>query len=103
MAKHEEELAAKRNLDNSKYKNKPFIIVGPSGVGKSTLIKAFEAVHPGKLGFSVSYTTRKPREGEKHGVNYFFIEKEEFKSMIDKDEFIEWCEVHGNYYGTAKK
>ena len=71
-------------------KYKPIIIVGPSGVGKSTLIKELTNKYPDSFGFSVSYTTRQPREGEKHGVNYFYITKEEFQAMIDKDDFIEW-------------
>lgn len=105
VKKNDEELTKKRNFDTSAVNmhNRPFIIVGPSGVGKSTLIKAFEEKHPNKLGFSVSYTTRNPRKGEEHGVNYFFVTKDEFKTMIANDEFIEHCEVHGNYYGTSKK
>ena len=81
---------------------KPLIIVGPSGVGKSTLIKSLTDKHPEKFGFSVSYTTRASREGEIHGKNYFFISKEEFENMIKNDDFIEWCQVHQNMYGTAK-
>ena len=66
---------------SDEYTSKPFrpmIIVGPSGVGKSTLIKALTDKYPDSFGFSVSHTTRAPREGEKHGVNYFYIPKEEF-------------------------
>ena len=80
----------------------PLIIVGPSGVGKSTLISKLTELHKDSFGFSVSYTTRKMREGEKHGVNYFYISVEEFKGMIEKDQFVEWFEVHGNFYGTSK-
>ncbi len=76
--------------------------MGPSGVGKSTLIKSLTDKYPDKFGFSVSYTTRAPREGEVHGKNYFFISKEEFENMIRNDDFIEWCQVHQNMYGTAK-
>ena len=61
---------------NSLYK--PIIIVGPSGVGKSTLINALTEKYPDKFGFSVSYTTRSPRPGEVHGKSYFFVSKEEF-------------------------
>ena len=71
-------------------------------MGKSTLIKSLTEKHPNKFGFSVSYTTRAPRAGEVHGKSYFFVTKEEFKSMIEKDDFIEWCNVHTNMYGTAK-
>ena len=61
---------------NKRYR--PMIIVGPSGVGKSTLINALTAKYPSSFGFSVSYTTRAPRPGEVHGVNYFYITKDEF-------------------------
>ena len=81
---------------------KPIIIVGPSGVGKSTLIKALTDKYPSSFGFSVSFTTRQPRAGEEHGKNYFFVEKPEFEKMIEADDFIEWCQVHSNMYGTAK-
>ena len=83
-------------------KYKPIVIVGPSGVGKSTLIKELTDKYPNSFGFSVSFTTRKAREGEKHGINYFYITVEEFKGMIEKDAFIEWFQVHDNMYGTAK-
>ena len=81
---------------------KPIIIVGPSGVGKSTLIKVLTDKYPNSFGFSISYTTRQPRAGEQHGVNYYYVEKSEFEEMIAKDDFIEWCQVHANMYGTAK-
>jgi guanylate kinase len=87
-------------LASSKFK--PIIIVGPSGVGKSTLINYLTSKHPDKFGFSVSFTTRGIREGEQHGVNYNYVSKEEFQGMIDQDDFIEWCQVHSNMYGTAK-
>ena len=79
----------------------PLIVVGPSGAGKGTLIGALNAKHPGKFGFSVSCTTRKPREGEENGVHYHFLEMEDFKAKIAAGEFVEYCEVHGNMYGTA--
>lgn len=78
-------------------------MVGPSGAGKGTLFDLMTSQYPDKFGFSVSYTTRAPREGEVHGKNYYFVTKEEFKKMIEEDGFIEWCEVHTNFYGTAKK
>ena len=81
---------------------RPLIVVGPSGVGKSTLINALTEKYPGKFGFSVSHTTRDPRPGEEHGVNYFYTNKEDFETMIEKDDFVEWCKVHKNMYGTAK-
>ena len=71
-------------------------------MGKSTLIKVLTDKYPNSFGFSVSFTTRAPREGEEHGKNYFFVKKEEFQDMITADDFIEWCQVHSNMYGTAK-
>ena len=82
---------------------RPLVVVGPSGVGKGTLIAELNKKHPDRFGFSVSYATRKPREGEVHGQHYFFVSVDEFKTMIEQDDFIEYCEVHGNYYGTAKQ
>ena len=79
-----------------------FVISAPSGAGKTTLINKllkFES----RLMFSVSTTTRKSREDETDGINYHFISKEKFCKMIDNDEFLEWAEVHNNYYGTTKK
>ena len=79
-----------------------FVISAPSGAGKTTLINKllnFES----RLMFSVSTTTRKIRDYEVDGVNYHFISKDDFCKMIDNDEFFEWAEVYGNYYGTTKK
>lgn len=83
-------------------KGKLIVIVAPSGTGKSTLIKKLKLQYP-EITESVSYTTRKQRPGEVHGVSYFFIEKDEFLDKRDKSEFLEWAEVHGNFYGTSKK
>ena len=82
-------------------KNKLFVMSAASGAGKTTLkdlvIKDFPDIK-----YSISATTRKPREGEIDGVHYFFKTKEEFEQMIKDDGLIEWNEVHGNYYGTPK-
>lgn len=80
---------------------KLFVISGSSGVGKGTVIKKFLEKHP-EFKLSVSCTTRKPREGEEHGINYFFLSKDEFKSCIEQKEFLEWAEFSGNMYGTQK-
>ncbi len=80
---------------------KIIIIVAPSGSGKSTLIKMLKVDFPNLLE-SVSYTTRPKREGEVDGVHYFFIDKETFLEMKEKGDFIEWAEVHKNFYGTSK-
>jgi guanylate kinase len=76
-----------------------FIISAPSGSGKSTLVsRLMNEVE--RLTFSVSYTTRKPRGNEAEGTAYHFIERAEFEDRIAKDEFLEYAEVFGNYYGT---
>jgi guanylate kinase len=83
-------------------RGKTFIISGPSGVGKSTVLGALFARND-RLYFSVSATTRAPREGEVDGKDYHFITADEFRSMIDKDEFLEYAEYVGNFYGTPKR
>jgi len=80
---------------------KLFVISGSSGVGKGTLLKLFMEKH-NDFKLSVSCTTRKPREGEEHGKNYFFITKDEFQNLINNNEFLEWAEFSGNMYGTQK-
>ncbi len=79
-----------------------FVISAPSGAGKTTLITRLLRTDD-RFMFSISTTTRMMRHGEVNGVNYYFITEEEFKKMIDNDEFFEWAEVYGNYYGTTKK
>ena len=76
------------------------VVSGPSGVGKGTVLKY--VLERDDFVYSVSATTRNPREGEVDGVNYFFIEKDKFESMIDGGEFIEYACYNGNYYGTPK-
>lgn len=76
-----------------------FVISGPSGVGKTSIIRSvLERVD--RVVFSISCTTRKQRPGEVHGVDYFFVSHEEFQKMIEENKFIEWARVHDNYYGT---
>ncbi|RXJ75754.1 guanylate kinase [Arcobacter sp. F155] len=78
------------------------ILSGPSGCGKSTLLKkVYEEIED--YYFSISTTTRDPREGERNGVDYLFVKKEEFEEDIKNGQFLEWAEVHGNYYGTSLK
>ncbi|WP_027726104.1 guanylate kinase [Tuberibacillus calidus] len=83
------------------YKEKGllFILSGPSGVGKGTVCKALKK-RKTNLAFSVSATTRKPREGEREGVEYFFKTREQFEQMIKDNLLLEWAEYVGNYYGT---
>lgn len=81
---------------------RPVVFCGPSGVGKGTIIELLTKKFPkDQFGFSVSHTTRKPREGEENGVHYNFTTVEEIKKEIDDGKFIEYAEVHGNYYGTS--
>ncbi len=78
------------------------IISSPSGGGKGTLIKEILKIVP-EIGYSVSFTTRNMREGEQNGRDYFFVSKEEFLNFISEGEFLEFAEVHGNFYGTSIK
>ncbi len=84
-----------------KRKKSVFVITGPSGVGKSAIIKGLFENNIG-ISFSVSATTRKPRENEVDGVNYHFLSKEDFLAKVDNNEFVEYTEVFGNYYGTLE-
>ncbi|WP_150268557.1 guanylate kinase [Paenibacillus tepidiphilus] len=77
------------------------ILSGPSGVGKGTVCTALRPRMP-ELVYSVSATTRNPREGEQDGVNYFFKSKEQFAAMIEADQLLEYAEYVGNYYGTPR-
>lgn len=79
-----------------------FVISAPSGAGKTTLIKKLRASVRG-LTFSVSYTTRPPRAGEKDGREYFFVSPQEFKRRKAEGEFVEWARVHSHDYGTSWK
>ncbi len=85
-----------------KRKGSLFIVSAPSGAGKTTLCKEVVLSLPG-LKESVSYTTRPPRRGEVNGRDYIFITRDEFRAMVERGEFVEWAEVHGELYGTSKK
>ena len=82
-------------------RGKLFVISGASGVGKSTILSKVMACRP-DIQFSVSATTRPPREGEVEGVSYYFVSKEQFQDMIQKDAFLEYDAHMENYYGTPK-
>jgi len=90
-----------KEQENRQGKGLVFIISAPSGTGKTTLVRKVMEALPG-LCFSVSYTTRSPRTGEKDGVDYHFVSQAVFQEMIEKDQFLEWAEVLGHYYGTAR-
>lgn len=78
------------------------VLSGPSGAGKSTIINA-ASDEIGEYYFSISTTTREPRVGEENGVDYFFVSKESFEEDIKAGNFLEYAQVHGNYYGTSLK
>jgi guanylate kinase len=78
-----------------------FILSAPSGAGKSSLINAL-LQHHSDMQASVSHTTRQPRPGEQDGVHYHFIGVAQFQALIAENEFLEWAEVFGNYYGTSR-
>ena len=78
------------------------VVSSPSGGGKGTLIERILKRVP-DLAYSVSYTTRAPRAGEQDGGDYHFVSVEEFARMRERDEFLEWAEVHGNLYGTSRR
>ncbi len=82
-------------------RGKLYVVSAPSGAGKTTLIK--EVLSRFKtLSYSVSHTTRAPRKKEQQDIDYYFITQEEFQEKIDQNYWLEWAEVHGNYYGTSK-
>ncbi|MCI5720990.1 MAG: guanylate kinase [Firmicutes bacterium] len=87
-------------MGTAEKKGKLFIISGPSGTGKGTICKAL--LERNDIEISISMTTRAPREGEIHGVSYYFATREEFEKTIAEGGFLEYADVFGNYYGTPK-
>jgi len=85
----------------SSNSNHLLIVSGPSGVGKGTIISALLERNP-TLSVAISATTRRPRTGETSGTHYYFMNHAEFRKLANNGEFLEWCEVHGNLYGTLK-
>ena len=79
-----------------------FVLSGPSGVGKSSLREGVRRRFP-ELVYSISYTTRAPRQGETEGEDYHFVSTETFLAMKESGAFVEWAQVHGNYYGTSRE
>ncbi|MDY6970932.1 MAG: guanylate kinase [Thermodesulfobacteriota bacterium] len=78
----------------------PVVISAPSGAGKSTIINALKKRDKG-LAYCVSHTSRKPRNTEKDGIDYHFVDRYVFERMIEEDSFVEWAEVYNDYYGTS--
>ena len=78
------------------------VMSGPSGAGKTSLGRALVEQAEG-IRFSVSHTTRQPRQGERHGVEYFFVSEREFREMVAGNRFLEHARVHGHYYGTSRE
>jgi guanylate kinase len=80
---------------------RPIVVSGPSGAGKSTLLKRLFAEYPDRFGFSVSHTTRQPRDGEKDGREYNFTNKDAFLKLVGEGGFIEHAQFGSNLYGTS--
>jgi len=89
-------------MEYMKVKGSILVVSGPSGSGKTSLARAVCEELGERAYFSISTTTRPMREGEKDGVDYFFVSKDEFLEDVEKGYFLEWAEVHGNFYGTSK-
>lgn len=81
----------------------PVVITGPSGCGKSTLLATLFSRHPQLFAFSVSHTTRRPRQTEQAGRDYHFVERGQFEAMRGQGDFVEWAEFGGNLYGTSRR
>ncbi len=80
----------------------PFVVSGPSGVGKSSLLRRVLERDP-RLRFSISHTTRTPRPGEQDGTDYCFVDEKRFRELVDQETFLEWAEYQGNLYGTSRQ
>lgn len=88
--------------DSKKGPGLLIVVSAPSGAGKTSVCRRVMELFP-EIHFSVSVTTRPPREGEREGRDYHFVSVEQFRGMIDRGEFVEWVENYGNFYGTSKK
>jgi guanylate kinase len=102
MSSKLKELPSHSRLGATSSRGILFVVSSPSGGGKGTLIRRVLDVVP-NLSYSVSYTTRAPRNGEVNGREYFFVNRQKFEEMIKADEFLEWACVHGNLYGTSRR
>lgn len=88
-----------RDLSLAKPSSRLLVLTGPSGVGKGTILQALLVRYP-QVWLSVSATTRPPRPGERHGKNYFFLDRQTFMNQVARGEFLEWAEFAGHAYGT---
>ncbi|KAE8221753.1 hypothetical protein CF319_g4939 [Tilletia indica] len=88
---------------SSSSESRPIVLCGPSGVGKSTLLKRLFEHYPEEYGFSVSHTTRAPRPGEVRGESYHYVSREDFEKLIEQGAFLEHAQFGGNRYGTTAK
>ena len=95
-------MSVARKTKSRKIPGSVIVISAPSGSGKSTLVRRLMASVPDLI-FSVSYTTRPRRAGERKGRDYFFVSPAKFKRMIAAGEFVEWADVHGQFYGTSRR
>jgi len=102
MSSRVTELVSQKTITGSSPRGTLFVVSSPSGGGKGTIIRTVLDVVP-NLSYSVSYTTRAPRNGEVEGREYFFVNRNTFEEMVASGEFLEWANVHGNLYGTAKQ
>ena len=87
--------------DSGIHRGLLLVLSAPSGTGKTTLARRFVDSHP-EAAFSISMTTREPRGAEQDGVDYHFVDALTFQQMIERDELVEWAEVHGNFYGSPQ-
>jgi guanylate kinase len=102
MSSKVKELQLAEPVNHAPSRGTLFVVSSPSGGGKGTIIRHVLAVVD-NLSYSVSYTTRAPRQSEVDGREYFFVSRETFDEMVRAGEFLEWACVHGNFYGTSKK
>lgn len=96
------EVASQKEISGKSSRGTLFVVSSPSGGGKGSIIRSVLPVVQ-NLSYSVSYTTRGPRNGEVEGREYFFVNRNTFEEMVAAGEFLEWANVHGNFYGTAKQ
>ena len=93
--------SAEKKARITDYKNFAFIVSGPSGVGKTTVVDGFVAKHKNEVNVAISTTTRAKRGAEVDGKDYYFVSKDSFKKLIDKGEFLEYSKNYDNYYGST--